>query len=182
MTKKNIEEKIPFPEKVEVTYQEGVASVKGPLGEVKRKLYHPSISLQVEGKNIILKTERATLREKTQLYTWRAHLLMMIKGVTQGHFYKLKVCSGHFPMNVTLSGNQFSVKNFLGEKIPRVIMIPKEVKVTIDGDYILVESNNKELAGQTAASMEQLTRVTNKDLRIFQDGFYIIEKNGKSVI
>jgi large subunit ribosomal protein L6 len=32
--------------------------------------------------------------------------------------------------------------------------------------------------GQTAASIEQLTRVTDKDTRVFQDGVYITEKPG----
>ena len=29
----------------------------------------------------------------------------MIRGVSEGHVYKMKICSGHFPMNVSLSGN-----------------------------------------------------------------------------
>ena len=48
----------------------------------------------------------------------------------------------------------------------------------IKGDIIIVEGIDKELAGQTAARIEQSTRITNKDRRVFQDGCYITDKAG----
>jgi len=54
--------------------------------------------------------------------------------------------------------------------------------VTVDGHFIIVESVNKENAGQTAASIEKLTRRAAFDKRVFQDGIFIIEKDGKPVI
>jgi large subunit ribosomal protein L6 len=105
----------------------------------------------------------------------------MIKGATEGHVYKLKVCSGHFPMNVAVAGKDFVVKNFLGEKKPRQVAIKEGVDVKVEGEIVTVESCDKELAGQTAADIETLTRITNRDLRIFQDGIYITEKDGKPV-
>ena len=53
--------------------------------------------------------------------------------------------------------------------------------VKVEGSEIIIESTNKELAGQAAADIEQLTRITNKDRRIFQDGIYITEKDGKKI-
>ena len=51
----------------------------------------------------------------------------------------------------------------------------------VDGDLVTVQSTSKELAGQTAADIEQLCRVTGRDRRIFQDGIWIIEKDGKPI-
>ena len=84
-------------------------------------------------------------------------------------------------MNVALNGNVLSVSNFLGEKTPRELTIEDGVEVKVEGDQIVVTSNQKELAAQTAANIERLTRVRGKDLRIFQDGIYITEKDGKPI-
>lgn len=85
-------------------------------------------------------------------------------------------------MNVSLNGNQFSVKNFLGEKVPRLLTIKEGVDVTVSDTEVTVESIDIEKAGQVAADIEQLTRVTNKDIRIFQDGLYITKKPKKDII
>ena len=105
----------------------------------------------------------------------------MIKGVQQPYTYRLKICSGHFPMNVSISGDQFIVKNFLGEKSPRTLKLKKGATVKVEGDQILVESCSKELAGQQASDIELLTAKRNRDLRVFQDGIYMIEKAGEKV-
>lgn len=84
-------------------------------------------------------------------------------------------------MNVSVSNDQFTVKNFLGEKTPRILKLKKDVKVKVEGDQVIVESVDKELAGQTAADIEILCKITNRDPRIFQDGIWVISKAGKFV-
>jgi len=53
--------------------------------------------------------------------------------------------------------------------------------VKVEGDIVIVESPNKELAGQVAADIEQKVRRTKYDNRIFQDGIWIFEKFGKEL-
>ena len=113
--------------------------------------------------------------------TYKAKLKNNLIGVNEGYTYKLKICSGHFPMNVGVNGTEFTIKNFLGEKVPRTITLKEGASVKIEGEQIIVESIDKEKAGQVAADIEQLTRVTNRDNRIFQDGIYITEKAGKII-
>ena len=113
--------------------------------------------------------------------TIKAHVKNMIKGVTEGHRYILKICSGHFPMSVSVSNNEIQIKNFLGEKIPRIVKLRDDVKVKVEGDKIIIESLNKESAGQTAADIETICKIRDKDIRIFQDGIWIIEKDGKGI-
>ena len=174
--KKKIEENIKIPEGVLVSFEKRELQVKGPKGDIKRMFTDPWLLVKIEDNTIIIKVEKATKREKTKLYTYIKHMKNMMSGVIDPKQYKLKVCSGHFPMNVAMSGNTFSVKNFLGEKVPRTLDIKEGVTLKIDGDIITIESIDIELAGQTAGMLERLTRITNRDLRIFQDGIYITEK------
>jgi large subunit ribosomal protein L6 len=51
--------------------------------------------------------------------------------------------------------------------------------VDIDGEQITLHGPDIEAVGQTAADIEQLTRVTDKDSRVFQDGAYITNKPGR---
>jgi len=77
---------------------------------------------------------------------------------------------------VSVSGNNFVVKNFLGEKHPRIVGIDSSTKVKITGTEVSIISPSRELAGMMAGRIEQLCRITNRDRRIFQDGIYIVKK------
>lgn len=173
--------KIEIPEGVEIKIEKGLVSAKGKKGECQKNILDPKIEMQVEGKEVVLSSKKGTKREKTKIGSYKSHIKNLIKGASEGHVYKLKICSGHFPMNVAVSGKDLSVKNFLGEKKPRTLKIKEGADVKIEGDIITVESCSKERAGQIAADIESLTRITNRDLRIFQDGIYITEKDGYPV-
>lgn len=175
--KANMNINVEIPQGIEVSKQGTLISVKGPKGLVEKRFVSKMISIVPEADKISLSVKNATKREKKLFNTFKAHLIHMIIGALEGHDYKLKICSGHFPMNVSLKGDVFQVKNFLGEAYPRTLKIKQGVTVKVNGEFIDVTSPNKELAGQTAANIEQLTRITNRDLRIFQDGIYIIEKS-----
>jgi large subunit ribosomal protein L6 len=62
-----------------------------------------------------------------------------------------------------------------------VLDLKNDADVKIEGDLIYVTSQNKETAGQASADIEQLTRRPGYDTRIFQDGIYIINKDGKEL-
>lgn len=179
--KQTIEEKTEIPKETTVTIETLTYTVKGPKGEVTRKRPPLSVNMTLEGNHLMLKSLKATKREKKHLYSTLAHLKNMLKGVQQPYTYTLKICSGHFPMNVSTSNNQFIVKNFLGEKQPRTMTLKPGAKVTIQGDRIIIESPDKEKAGQTASEIELLTRISKRDPRVFQDGIYLIEKAGEPI-
>src|SRR3989344_7263439 len=178
--KSDIAEDIEIPEKVTVS-ADGIVAVKGPKGEVKRSFNDSRISIAAAGNKIELKSSKATKREKKRLYTYAAHIRNMVKGVTEGHYYELKVCAAHFPMNVIVSGKEFIIKNFLGEHVPRTMPLREGVTVKVTGDVIRVESADRELAGMTASDIELLKRIKDHDRRIFQDGCYIISRGGKGL-
>ncbi|GIU69291.1 MAG: 50S ribosomal protein L6 [Candidatus Woesearchaeota archaeon] len=174
----NMEYRVSIPEKVTVKLDNGLVSVKGPKGEVQRKFVFKKISMKLEGNFIVFNVIKPTKREKAAIFTTEAHLKNMFKGVLEGSVYKLKICSGHFPMKVTLKGSVLEVKNFMGETVPRTLTIKPGVTVEIKEPEIIVTSPNKELAAQTAASIEQICRRADFDKRIFQDGIYITVKDG----
>jgi len=177
----DITEKIEIPENVEVKVEKGLVSAKGPKGEVSKKLLSPRINISVKDKNVIFESKKATKREKKMMGTFKAHIKNMIKGSSEGFSYKLKICSSHFPMTASVENNQFVVKNFLGENTPRVIDVKEGINIKVEGSDIIVESADKEAAGQTAASIEKLCKIKGRDKRIFQDGIWMTEKAGKLV-
>jgi len=177
----DIEEKVEIPKDVQIKVDKGLIQAKGPRGEVSRKLLHPKVKISVQENKITISSKKATKREKKIIGTFKAHLKNMLKGVLEPFVYKLKICSSHFPMTASVKDNEFNVQNFLGENIPRTLTLKSGVNIKVEGTDITVESPDRELAGQTAASIEQLCKITNRDRRIFQDGIYIISKAGKEI-
>jgi len=177
----DFQERIVLPDGVTATYEARTLSVTGEKGALRRVLFHPTITVAVADGAITFVAERATLREKKRLFTFKAHAQNMVKGVTAGFTYTLKVCSGHFPMSVVVKNGRFEVKNFIGEKVPRILAIKEGADVVVEGEHVTVTGIDKEIVGQVAADIEQLTRRVGFDSRIFQDGIFITGKDGKQV-
>ena len=174
---KSLIEDVAVPEGNDIFINDKILKIKGPKGELTREFSEPLIGINFENHKIVIKSLARSLKKKDKrnFRTIRAHIKNMINGVNKGYVYKLKVCSGHFPITVNIEGNSIVVKNFLGEKVPRRLKF-EGVKVSIDGDIISVNGNDKELVGNTSASIERLTKIKGRDKRIFQDGCYIISK------
>ncbi|MDP3918904.1 MAG: 50S ribosomal protein L6 [Nanoarchaeota archaeon] len=178
---RKLRKEIVIPEGVEVNIVDRMISMKKGSNEIKKELYFPTVSIQKNDNHLVIEPNKFSKREKKIINTFAAHLRNMIKGVEEPFTYKVKICSSHFPMTVNINGNKIIVKNFLGEKIPRVANIVEGADVKIEGDVIVIKSNIIEAAGQTAGNCEKSTRITNRDRRIFQDGLWIIEKAGKEL-
>jgi len=179
--KKEIFQEIEIPTEVEINIDENILTVKGKEGENKRRFNINRLIFEKKGDKIILGNKSSTKKEKKMINTIVAHIKNMIQGVQKKFEYKLKVCFKHFPMTVEIQENEAIIKNFLGEKIPRKVKILDGVEVKLDKEIITVTSSNKELAGQTSANFEKATKIPLKDRRIFQDGIFIINKNGKDM-
>lgn len=172
-------------EGVQVDAKGRTITVKGDKGELTRKFREDFISFKPhDGKvRITAKSKRLPLRKQMAIMgTIAGHVKNMMKGVTKGFTYRLRIVYSHFPMKVTVKDTEFMVDNFLGEKYPRRTRILPGVQVEIKGNEVTASGIDKEDVGQTAANIEQLTRIKNLDNRIFQDGIYIIEKDGKPVM
>ena len=174
-----LKDEIEVPEKVQVTLDGGVVKVKGPQGEISKRLSHPRVKLEMKGKHVIVSSEMPRKREKALVGTYGAHIRNMFVGATKGFEYKMKIVYAHFPIKTAIKGDTFVIDNFLGEKSPRKTKILGDTKVTIKGDQVLLNGPNVEDVGQTAANIERATKIKGFDPRVFQDGIYIIEKPGR---
>ena len=105
-----------------------------------------------------------------------AHVRNMIKGVTEGYIYTMKVVYSHFPVTIKIEGDKVIVNNFLGENVPRVAKIMGDTKIEVKGQDLVLTGTNKDDVGQTCGNIEQACRITKFDRRVFQDGIYINEK------
>ena len=176
---KPLKEEIEIPEGVEVAIDGNEILVKKGDREIKKKL--PGVILESKDSKIIVQTKKSTKREYKVLKTYKAHINNMIRGVLEEYTYILEIAYVHFPMSVEhdKTNNKLIIKNFLGEKKPRIAKLIKEVDVEVDKNKIIIKSPDKELAGQTVTRIEKATHISNKDRRKFQDGIFLIEKPGR---
>ena len=170
----DIAEEIGIPENIQVNISGANISVKGPKGELKKELTYPGVEIKKDGSKIVLRAVEAGKKKKAVIGSFVAHLNNMFKGVASGFKYKLKIVFSHFPITAKVSGNKLEITNFLGEKSPRRAVILPGVKVNAGKDEVIVEGVNIEDVGQTAANIEQITRVKHRDTRVFQDGVYLV--------
>ena len=179
--KKEFFQEIEIPEGVEANIEDSTLNVKGKEGENKRIFNTRNLAFEIKDKKIIIGNKKATKMEKKMTNTITSHIKNMIKGIQEKFEYKLKIVFSHFPITVEVQENEAIIKNFLGEKISRKAIIPEGAEVNIDKEFITVSSIDKEIAGQAAANFEIATRISKKDRRIFQDGIYITNKDGREM-
>jgi large subunit ribosomal protein L6 len=169
-------ETIQVPADVEVSLEGRKITVKGPKGTLTRDFSHEPVSIELNGKVVKTWAEWPRKKESALVGTISSHIQNMITGVTKGFTYKLKIVFSHFPISVKLKEKTVLVENFTGERSPRKSKIIGEVKVKIQGEDIIVQGINLEDVSQTAANVEQATKVKRKDPRIFLDGLYVFEQ------
>jgi large subunit ribosomal protein L9e len=70
-------------------------------------------------------------------------------------------------------------RNFLGEKLIRRVQMAEGVDVEASKnvkDELVLTGNSLENVSQSAADIQQICRVRNKDIRKFLDGIYVSER------
>ena len=58
---------------------------------------------------------------------------------------------------------------------PRIAEIRGVTKVSVKGDRVILNGIDKRDLGDTAANIERATKIKGFDLRVFQDGIYIMK-------
>lgn len=174
---KIFEKKVKIPSEVKVSIEGNKVKVVGPKGELEKSFKIPKdvkVELGEEFVKVFSENERRKI--KAMVGTIAAHIRNMIEGVVKGYTYKLKVVYSHFPVTVKVENDKVVIQNFLGERTPRIAKIVGNTKVEVKGQEIIVSGIDIDAVGQTAGNIEQATRITGKDRRVFQDGIFIVSK------
>src|SRR5437899_6598358 len=167
---------IPIPDQVKVSESHRILNVEGPLGKTRKNFKRIPVGLQVSGKNIILKSLGTRKKDYAIFKTAESIIKTLIKGVQQGYTFKMKIVYAHFPITIKVKDDAILVENFQGERAPRVSKIVGDTKVVSKGDDVIITGPVLTDVSQTAASLQQNTKVKNKDHRVFLDGIYLFEK------
>ena len=177
-----LEERIvEIPAGVQVRLEGDTVVVSAKGATLERRLSHPRVRIAVEGSTLRVSSEYPTRRERAMVGTYASHIRNMIEGVTTGFTYEMRVVYSHFPIKVSVKGPEFIIENFLGEKFPRRAPIRGDTKVEVQGDVVVLRGAELEAVSQTAANIEQATRIRGFDPRVFQDGIYITKKAGEAI-
>ena len=172
-----ISKTINVPESVIINLEGRKVTVKGEKGTLVRDFSFVPISIEANGKTVRVWAEWPRKKEAALVGTIHSHIKNMISGVQKGFTYKLKIVFSHFPISVKVQGKTLFIENFTGERRERKVKLIGDVKVKIQSEDIIVEGVNLEDVSQTAANIEQATKVKNKDPRVFLDGIYVFERN-----
>jgi len=163
-----MEEKITLQSGVSVSLAKTSVTVSGPKGKVTTTI--PVVQLKASGQEVAISSPN-----KAKVNTAIALLKSAEKGVTEGYIKKLQILYVHFPMTIEIKGKTITIKNFLGEKIPRLAKILGDTVVKVEKEFISISGPDKYAVGQTAANIRTATKIKQKDPRVFQDGIYPVD-------
>ncbi|KFZ12441.1 hypothetical protein V502_07076 [Pseudogymnoascus sp. VKM F-4520 (FW-2644)] len=179
-------ETLNVPEGVKVVIKSRLVTVEGPRGKLIKDLAHLAVNFSYPTKGLInIELHHGARKNVATLRTVRTLINNMIIGVTKGFKYKMRYVYAHFPINVNVSENsetglyEVEIRNFIGEKIVRKIVMQPGVEVEASKnqkDELQLSGNSVENVSQSAADIQQMCKVRNKDIRKFLDGLYVSEK------
>ena len=151
--------------------------IKGPKGELVRTFKRLRVQISLIDKKFIIQSFFGKKAEASMVGTIAGHLTNMIKGVTEGFTYEVRVITSHFPATVEIQEKLIFVKNLYGRRDPIRIPFDKSVNITVKGDMVTMTGIDIEKVSQTAARLAEATRLRgrrSKDPTVFQDGLYVV--------
>ncbi|MFC1720658.1 50S ribosomal protein L6 [Patescibacteria group bacterium] len=144
---------IVIPEKTEVVQNDGVITVKGPLGELKKEL-RDNIEIKIEGNEVTLAPKDESKSTTALWGTYASHIKNMVDGVNK--LYEKKLIVEGVGFKVDLKGNEIEMA--LGFSHPVKVAIPEGITVAVEKNTISISSIDKEALGQFAAKVRALKK------------------------
>ena len=165
-----------IPDGVKVNIKSHMLSVEGPLGKTYKSFKKIPVKIEINDDRIVLNAVGKRNKDYAILNTSKSIIKNLCEGVIKGYTIKMKIVFSHFPITVKVQDKIILIENFQGERAPRKSRIFGETKVSPKGDDVIITGHVLTDVTQTAANIEQNSRVKNKDHRVFLDGIYKYEK------
>lgn len=169
---------IEIPQGVEVTFAEGVLTVKGPKGTLTQAV-RPVIAVTIENNAITLVPQKETLESRALWGTYAALVHNMISGVTEG-FKKVLEIEG-VGYRADAQGQKLTLS--VGFSHPVIMQVPEGITTVVEKNVITITGNDKHAVGQFAANVRKVKEPEPyKGKGIRYQGEYIIRKQGKKAV
>lgn len=168
---------VPVPNGVTVAVNGPAITVKGPRGELSRKL-HPDMQVKVENGTVTVNRPSDEDRHRALHGLTRSLIANMVEGVTQGYKKQLEITGVGYKAEVKPFGLQLA----LGYSHPIEYKAPKGIKLTAPvPTQILIDGADKEMVGQVAAEIRSFRKPEPyKGKGIKYQGEQIRRKAGKA--
>ncbi|MEN9649234.1 MAG: hypothetical protein RL094_201 [Candidatus Parcubacteria bacterium] len=137
---------IQIPATTQVSYTDGLLTVKGPKGELKKE-FKPTVAIKIENNQVTLEPVKKDLQTQALWGTYSAHVANMVQGVTTPYVKKL-ILEG-IGYKAEVQGT--TLKMALGFSHPVNLEIPAGLTVTSEKGVVTVTGPDKELVGQFTA-------------------------------
>ena len=143
---------VPVPKNVTATVEGQTVKVKGPKGELERRL-HPEMEIALGDGNITVQRPSDDARHRALHGLTRTLVANMVDGVTKGYSKQLEIVGVGYKAETRPYGLQLA----LGFSHPVEYRAPKGIKLTApQPTQIVIEGADKELVGQVAAELRSL--------------------------
>ena len=143
---------ITVPKEVDIKIDEGFISMKGPKGELKRKI-NDLVSVIFEGETITVASKKAKSSNKEGTAIWgltRALIANMIKGVSEGFEKSLEFEGVGY--KATVKGDELELN--LGYSHPISMKILAGLTVKVEKNVIKISGVDNELIGHFSADIK----------------------------
>lgn len=166
---------ITIPSGIDVAFQDGVLTVKGPKGQLTMRVRN-EVSVEINPPHVLFSVKGNSKNEKAFLGTTYALTNSMIKGVTEGYAKVLEIEGVGYRAN--MEGSELVLA--LGFSHPVRFVPPEGITIKTEKNTIEVSGIDKEVVGQTAANIRALKKPEPyKGKGIRYRGEYIRRKAGK---
>ncbi len=143
---------VELPDKVQASLKGGELTVKGPRGELTRKI-HEKVSLDISAEEIVVKRQSDSKEDKSLQGMTRSIIDSMVEGVTKGFSKKLEMNGVGY--SASLQGKSLQLEG--GYSHPVVIEPPGNIEFEVGKkNTITVSGNDKQLVGDVAARIRSV--------------------------
>lgn len=172
--------KIPVtvPAGVEVSFADGVLTVKGSKGTLTQAM-RDDVKVRVEEGLVHFEPVDDSKEARALWGTYAALARNLIAGVTEGFEKKLEIEGVGY--RAEASGNKLTLN--VGFSHPVVLEVPEGLAASVEKSEITITGIDKEAVGQFAANVRKVKKPEPyKGKGIRYQGEYIIRKQGKKAV